>query len=423
MKILIVTDVRFWLRRLGSQQRVSALCDYLAASGHELRVLFFGQGIAGDQAAPVLSNLPYTVLTEPQHISPTIGSPNPAPRRIARTAKAWTRQALLEIRRRWKEHASFPRAKRSFRLQTLEPKLQDFVSAQRRSLFRAVCQDFQPDAVIVEYVRLAQLLAGAKQFLPAGCVTLIDTHDVQYERQSRFHERGEQHDIDITPLEEATGLSLADAIVAIQARDAALFRALMPNARVIVVGHPSPLVHHEAPAGPPVRIGFFGSDMAPNQEAAEILIRDVWPALHASHRGAVLLHIFGAVCKRFEKASLPDGVILEGFAPDLEAAYARLHIVVNPVQFGGGLKIKNVEALCHGKPLITTPVGAEGLEDGAGRAFVVATSTQGIVAALGELIVNNGGMRQLGDAAIDYAKNRFASATAFQQLDLVLGAK
>ena len=62
---------------------------------------------------------------------------------------------------------------------------------------------------------------------------------------------------------------------------------------------------------------------------------------------------------------------------DLNVLYGRkADLIINPVQLGGGLKIKNVEALANGLPLITTPEGANGLEDGINNAFLLANTTE-----------------------------------------------
>lgn len=109
-----------------------------------------------------------------------------------------------------------------------------------------------------------------------------------------------------------------------------------------------------------------------------------------------------------------------GFAPDLLAAYSRAHVILNPVNYGGGLKIKSVEALCFGKPLITTAIGAEGLTDGARVAFIQADADQEFVAAMIEL-ARSAEMRDgLSRAAIAFATKNFSPDHAFDGLDAFL---
>jgi glycosyltransferase involved in cell wall biosynthesis len=71
-------------------------------------------------------------------------------------------------------------------------------------------------------------------------------------------------------------------------------------------------------------------------------------------------------------------VDLLGEIADITAAYAQAQVVLNPLRFGTGLKIKSVEALSYGRPLVTTSVGAEGLGAGCEGAWMVGTDAKGL---------------------------------------------
>ena len=64
------------------------------------------------------------------------------------------------------------------------------------------------------------------------------------------------------------------------------------------------------------------------------------------------LAIAGSIC---EALSGHKDVVLMGMLDDLSTAYESAAIVVNPMQFGTGLKIKSLEAMSYSKPLVTTP--------------------------------------------------------------------
>ena len=95
-------------------------------------------------------------------------------------------------------------------------------------------------------------------------------------------------------------------------------------------------------------------------------IDHVWPLVHAARPDAVLRFIGGGASDelRDRVAGLPDGsgVVLAGFVDDLDAEYAAAAVALVPVLQGAGVKFKTVEALCHGVPVVTTTVGAEGIE-------------------------------------------------------------
>jgi len=76
---------------------------------------------------------------------------------------------------------------------------------------------------------------------------------------------------------------------------------------------------------------------------------------------------------------VPEGVTVHGVVPDMADAYRRAAVVLAPLRFGTGLKIKSVEALSYGRPLICSPVAAEGMEDSGRRAWVCAADTRSFV--------------------------------------------
>lgn len=419
MNILIVTDNRFWRAQLGSHRRILSLCDHLAGQGHTLRVLFRGAVYPVELDALAAVRARFAVDTQGERPAPsTTAASKSSLTAWLRRGRNALRQALLETRRH--HHPDVPLGTRRFALQHLEPKLRDFADPGLLERFRSACRDFAPQAIIVEYVRLAYVLRDGADAVPPGCITLVDTHDVQHERQSRFHERGERHDIDITPAEEAAALATAQIGIAIQATDAAKLRALLPDLEVIVAGFPADIVSLPYRESLPVRIGFFGSSMLPNVQAARTLISTHFTTLRERHGSDVELHIYGGVSTPLASTPTGPGVFLHGFVDDLTSAYRELDIIANPVDFGGGLKIKNVEALCFGRPLVTTPIGAEGMEDGSGIAFVLADDGGDFTAALEALVVNPQRRVGLGQAAYAYAASHFSEAAAYRELDELL---
>ena len=77
-----------------------------------------------------------------------------------------------------------------------------------------------------------------------------------------------------------------------------------------------------------------------------------------------------------------------GEMPNLKSIYDLSDIVINPLTIGTGLKIKSIEALGFSKALISTSVGADGLENGIGSAFLVANNAEEFCNAL-NLIIND----------------------------------
>jgi glycosyltransferase involved in cell wall biosynthesis len=109
----------------------------------------------------------------------------------------------------------------------------------------------------------------------------------------------------------------------------------------------------------------------PNADSVEWALAEVWPrarALLAAAAGAAgadapELHIYGADAPSAAAARLHrprEGVHFRGFAPTLDFL-PEYRALLAPLRFGAGLKGKVVDAWWHGTPVVTTPVGAEGM--------------------------------------------------------------
>ena len=110
----------------------------------------------------------------------------------------------------------------------------------------------------------------------------------------------------------------------------------------------------------PNSICFVGSyNRAPNIQAVEILINEVFPKISCS----VSLNIVGKGLSRkiIQTIHNLEGVNYLGFVDDIDSIIASQMLMVAPIHIGAGLKMKIPHALAFGTAVITTPVGAEGI--------------------------------------------------------------
>jgi glycosyltransferase involved in cell wall biosynthesis len=208
--------------------------------------------------------------------------------------------------------------------------------------------------VLVSYVLYSRFLDA----FPEAAIRIIDAHDVFSNRRERLASVGISHYwCTLTPEQEAFGLRRATRIIAIQEQEARFFRSLSGTPATFTIGHlqrmnPQPFPDNAAPT-----IGFIGSDNRINQHAIAWFLKQVWPRVVERVPNANLL-IAGKISDHVSPAR---GIRALGQLPDLAPFYQQCHFAINPVQAGTGLKIKTVEALAHGRCVLTTRVGAEGL--------------------------------------------------------------
>ena len=108
---------------------------------------------------------------------------------------------------------------------------------------------------------------------------------------------------------------------------------------------------------------FLGSySHRPNIDAAEFLIRKIWPVVHKEVPSAKLV-IAGTFPEKISCFPIgAAGVQFAGFVKDLEDLYQHTRVVCAPILSGSGTRVKILEAAAYGKPVVSTQIGAEGLE-------------------------------------------------------------
>lgn len=300
-----------------------------------------------------------------------------------------------------------------------EPRLDELYSLRSQKQFLSVLRRRRPSVVIISYIRLANLVSACSRAGTRRPVTMIDTFDVMSARCRQFQEAGEKHWVNITEEEEREVLRQFDYVLAIQNNDAAQFRDMLPGDKILTVGHACPAVRHPARDTSPVVLTYVATSGAANRRALADFLTNVWPTLVERAGGNVSLQIVGRVGKSVPADSVGDVRVL-GEVEDLADVYAQTDVCVNPVIFGGGLKIKNVEALANGKPLVTTGVGAEGLEDGTGHAFFVCETAEMMVKQLSALVGDSDLRQRMSERAYDYAEAHFSQTAAYGELRRVL---
>lgn len=259
-----------------------------------------------------------------------------------------------------------------------------------------LARKIKPTCVQIQYVFFSHLF----ECFEPSVFKILDTQDVMAERDRGFLKQGRRPEwFYTTKRQEAIGVSRADCVVAIQEEESSYFRGLTKKS-VATVGH---IVDLRRPAPPstshPVAV-FIGSGNSINQDALDFLLKKIWPSIKASVPNAVL-EVYGDVCAS-AKGNL-KGVRLAGQISDLSQAYERAWVVLCPLRFGTGLKIKSIEALGQGKALVSTTEGCVGMEDGIDTALLRGDSHELFAEHCKNVLADSALRQRLENAAHEYA--------------------
>lgn len=182
---------------------------------------------------------------------------------------------------------------------------------------------------------------------------------------------------------ESRACRAAHVVAAISAVDAARLRELAPGASVTTLPVPFAAAAPAAAArlaGDPPLIALGSFDWAPNRDGVTWFLRTVWPGLRSQLPTAVL-HLAGPGSDTLVPRHRP-AVVCHGVVPSTDELLDPRGIVLVPLRAGSGVRLRILEAWAAGIPVVTTPVGGEGLvaEDGDGAAL--AESPEAFAAAV-----------------------------------------
>ncbi|MGH7368442.1 MAG: glycosyltransferase family 4 protein [Candidatus Rokuibacteriota bacterium] len=197
--------------------------------------------------------------------------------------------------------------------------------------------------------------------------------------------------------------------------DRALLHGLCPGVPMFVVPNVVDPEHYTVPAedGDPLTVLFQGGmDWHPNRDAVGFFALDILPKLRQLVPG-VTFRIAGrspddAFRRRF--AGVP-GLEFTGTVPDMRAEIARSTVCVVPLRIGSGTRLKIIEAAAMGKAIISTRVGAEGLDFVNGEDIILVDEPRSFAGAVKDLLADPERRRRLGQAARRRVEHDYSTAS------------
>lgn len=138
-----------------------------------------------------------------------------------------------------------------------------------------------------------------------------------------------------------------------------------------------------AAAGPAEKVVLLAGQMtyAPNVDGARWFAHEVLPRLRVELPDVTLV-IVGRAERAVEELAALDGVEVQGYVEDITTWLAAADAVVVPLRRGSGTRIKILEAFAHRIPVVSTSIGAEGLDVRDGDELLVADDATGFAAAV-----------------------------------------
>ncbi len=201
--------------------------------------------------------------------------------------------------------------------------------------------------------------------------------------------------------------------------DAERAQRLAPGRRVAIYPNTIPWTPRPAamPGKDPVIVFSGNLEYHPNTAAVRWFRKRIWPRLRARHPKLVW-RLIGKNPEAVRRYVADDPRIeLAGPVADAVAEIASATVAVAPLLAGSGTRVKILEAWAAGVPVVSTPVGAEGLEATPGRELLLAGAAEEFAAAVERLLEDKNLRRRIGEAGRLFYESRYTWESGRQVLE------
>ncbi|MDO4888433.1 MAG: glycosyltransferase [Actinomycetaceae bacterium] len=265
----------------------------------------------------------------------------------------------------------------------------------------------------IKFTILSRVAVASEYLLPMSSIvpsamSIFDTVDLHGLRELRKAElEGDPVAIRAarrTEAIEAGVMRAADHTFVVSPVEQALLAERYPDVPVSVLGNVhQPVEHRHGPAGRE-GLAFIGSfQHEPNIDGIEWYLREIDPLVRRALPD-IEVRIYGRDAPAWLRDMASEHVKFEGYVADLADVYDRARVAIAPLRYGAGVKGKVGEALSWGLPMVTTSIGAEGMDLVDGVTARIADDAEGFARAIVELVGDDRqwqGISTAGEAHID----------------------
>ncbi len=191
-------------------------------------------------------------------------------------------------------------------------------------------------------------------------------------------------------------------------------RSGLANVTVVPNGYEAPAhpVGRDQVGRPPTLLLAGSYAYPPNADAAAFLVSSILPRV-SERIGDVTLRLVGEPSDTVARLDRPPEVTVVGWVPAIEPELARADLVVVPLRYGSGTRVKILEAAAHRIPVVSTTLGAEGLGFEDGRHLLLADDAEGFASACVRLLED----AQLRRRLVDEAHKSFLAHFQWEAVD------
>ena len=191
-----------------------------------------------------------------------------------------------------------------------------------------------------------------------------------------------------------------DAVTCTSEIDAAVFQEHCAEDAIEIIPNGVDITHYQPDlsAEAPAHLIYIGSmDWYPNEDAVAFFADEVLPRIQEKVSDVAFSIVGGNPSDRVQKLGEREGVVVTGRVPEIKPYFAETTVFVVPLRIGSGTRLKILEALAMGKAIVSTTVGAEGLDLKDGEEIFIADEPTAFADAVIKLLTDSELRRRVGE--------------------------
>ncbi|MBI5326869.1 MAG: glycosyltransferase [Deltaproteobacteria bacterium] len=259
---------------------------------------------------------------------------------------------------------------------------------------------------------------------------ILDAHDViskPAERQYRASQGVLQKTINWLRwrISKSIELSIAgkfDTIFTRSRMDKNILLSFNPNLNIHVIPHAVETSEYPPHCAGEENIILFAGAMHRdvNQEAVIYFFKNILPRVKQGMPG-IQFYVVGNNPPQHIKdlSSYDRNIVVTGYVDDIAPYYQKATIFVSPILRGGGIIAKNIEAMAHSLPVVTTSIGNEGIEAVPGRDILVADTAEEFSQNISLLLKSRDMRIAVGEAGRRFVRESFDLKRMIEKVDMI----
>jgi len=245
----------------------------------------------------------------------------------------------------------------------------------------------------------------------------VDLHWLRMQRESEIkHDDALRKKAEGYRRMERFNAAAADIVFAVTHEEKTRILEDVSNAKVEVIPTIHSPVDKVKPAAERKNLLFVGHYAhTPNEDAVSYFVQDIFPLIRKELRGVIFYVVGSHITEKVKSLAAPD-VVAIGYVPDLSPYLDDCRIFVAPLRYGAGIKAKIGQSMSFGLPVVTTSLGAEGMNLTSGKNVVIADSPAEFASAVVRLYTDDLFWEEMSSNSLEHIKMHFSPLVVQRKL-------